>query len=131
LRLVVTLVLGGMLCPCPAEQERRWKKRWWATVALLAAANAVDVHSSRGLGEANPLLRGSQGQINLPKTVLIKSAATGGFVILEALLLKRMPASHLEKPFAITNAVAAGAIAFTAARNYRIPRSQPPEYLRP
>jgi hypothetical protein len=94
-------------------------------VALVVAANLVDVQSSRGLGETNPLLRNAQGGLNVPRGVVIKSAATGGFLVLELVLLRKMPQHRLEKPFAITNSLAAAAVAATAVRNYGIPRTAP------
>jgi hypothetical protein len=124
---VVLLMLMCLAGPCTAQSKRPWKKRWWITAGLLAVANIADIHSSRGLAEGNPLLRNSRGGIDLQKSVLIKSAASGGFLLLQRILIKRMPESHLEKPFAITNTLAAGAVAVTAARNYRIPRAPSPE----
>jgi len=87
--------------------------------------HAADLHSSRGLAEANPLLRNGQGGINPVKGAVVKSAAAGGLLLLEALLLKKAPEHRLEKPFTIINTAAAGAVAATAVRNYRIPRSAP------
>lgn len=79
-----------------------------------------------GLRENNPLLRNSQGGINVRKSVLVKSAASGGFLLLEFFLIKRLRNERLEKPFTIINGAAAGAVATTALRNYRIRRPDSP-----
>ena len=91
----------------------------------MAAANVADVHSSRGTAETNPLLRNGQGGFQLAKGALVKSAAAGGLLLVEALFLNKAPDYRLEKPFAITNSLAASAVAATAVRNYRIPRAAP------
>jgi hypothetical protein len=121
---VLALLLAGTP-DCRAAEKRPWKGNWWASVALVVAANCVDIHSSRGLGETNPLLRDGRGGFDLPRGVMIKSAATGGFLLMEFVLLRKMPRQKLEKPFAITNAMAAAAVAATAARNYGTPRTDP------
>jgi len=121
---VLALLLGGAL-DCRAADKRPWRARWWASVALVVAANYADIRSSRGLGETNPLLRNGQGGLNVPRSVMIKSAATGGFLLVEVVLLRKMPQQKLEKPFAVTNSLAAAAVAATAVRNYRIPRADP------
>jgi hypothetical protein len=125
LSIQVLVLLWGAWTECRAADKSAWRGRWWASVALVAAANFADVCSSRGLGEANPLLRNRQGGLDLPRSVAIKAAATGGFVLVELVLLRKMPRQRLETPFAITNTVAAAAVAATAARNYRIPRADP------
>jgi hypothetical protein len=113
-------------------ESKKWKKVWLASVAALGASNAADLHSSSGLWETNPLLRGPHGRFNARKGVLIKSIASGGLALLEVILLKKMPEMDLHKPFAITNMVVTGVVATTAVRNYHIPRKPPPpEYLRP
>ncbi|HSW49242.1 MAG TPA: hypothetical protein VLH09_03660 [Bryobacteraceae bacterium] len=115
----------GVVPDCRAEERRRWTKRWWASVGLVAAANLADLHSSRGLAETNPLLRNRQGGMDLPKSVLVKSAASGGFLLLEAILLRKAPEQRLEKPFTAINCGVAAAVAGTAVRNYRISRVPP------
>ena len=121
---VLVLLLGGRL-DCRAADKRPWRGRWWASVALVVAANFADIRSSRGLAETNPLLRNGQGGLDWSRGVMVKSAATGGFLLVELVLLRKMPRQKLEKPFAITNSLAAAAIAATAVRNYRIPRVDP------
>ena len=117
------MVTLGTALDCQAGESRRWTKRWWASVGLLVAANFADVHSSRGLAETNRLLRNRQGGMDLPRSVVIKSAASGGFLLLEAVLLRKLPEERLEQPFMVINSAAAAAVTATAVRNYRIPRA--------
>jgi hypothetical protein len=114
------MLMPGSVVDCQAGEGGRWTKRWWASVGLVVAANLADIHSSRGLAETNPLLRNRQGGVDLPKSVVIKSVASGGFLLLEAVLLRRMPEERLEKPFTVINSAVAAAVAATAVRNYRI-----------
>jgi len=108
-----------------ARKQGRWRKRWWGSVAILAAANLADILSSRGRVETNPLLRNPQGGINIPNSVLVKSSATAGFLLLEALLNKKSPQAGLEKPFTFVNTFAATAVAGTVWHNSRIPTNLP------
>ena len=126
------LLLLGFALPSFGEPKQKWKKVWLASVVALGVANTADLHSSGGLWERNPLLRGPDGRFSARKGILIKSIASGGLALLEVILLKKMPGMNLHKPFAITNMVATGVVATTAVRNYHIPRNPPPpEYLRP
>jgi hypothetical protein len=54
---------------------------WWkASLVALAAGSALDIHSSLGKRELNPLLAGANGQFGA-KGIAIKSAITGGAVL--------------------------------------------------
>lgn len=119
--LMCLFVLGDGR-PCFGKTNRSSKKRWIGAVVALTAANVFDAYSSRGRYEANPLLRGPQGRFNTGKAVAIKSAASGGFVALQLILLKKTPECDLYKPFAISTAAAAGVTGLVAARNYTMPR---------
>jgi hypothetical protein len=72
------------------------------------------------LSEANPLLRDPSGRFNPSRGALVKSSATGGFLLLQVLLLRKAPESRLEEPLSLINAGTAGVVAATAARNYRL-----------
>lgn len=117
--------------PCHAEGDQPGKKQWILSALALVASNALDVHSSLGRDEMNPLLRSPNGTFNSRRAILIKSAATGGALLVQALLIKKNPDRKLYKPFAITNAVVAGVTAGTAFRNYNVPPApvEQPSYL--
>jgi hypothetical protein len=124
------LLLLGPLPLCHGESRPKWKKAFLATIASLAAANAADAHSSAGRWETNPLLRDSSGRCHSGKAILIKTAASGGFVLLELILLKKMPNRNLHKSFALTNIAASGVVGAVAVRNYRMSIPRPPDYLK-
>jgi hypothetical protein len=127
---VVLFLMGGSADRCVAETGQGWKHKWIATVAALTAANVADAWSSRGLREANPLLRGPGGQFSSGRAIAVKSAAAGGFVALQLILLKRMPERNLYQPFAIATGAAAGTTGAVAIRNFTLPHRAPPEHLR-
>lgn len=75
----------------PSAGRGKWRKRWIASGVALAALNLLDVHSSLGRGEANPLFRNSSGHFATGKAVAIKSAITGGFFASQLLLVRAHP----------------------------------------
>ena len=123
---VAAFVLIGFLMaaesaqPSFGQKKRVWKKVWTASVAVLAAVNVMDARSSVGRFETNPLLRDGQGRCSAGRTVAVKSAALGGMVLVQALLLRRMPHERLEKPSAIVNFAAAATVGAIAYRNTRV-----------
>lgn len=118
------LVVSGPARPCFAESGSRWKKVWAASVGALATANVLDARSSAGRYEANPLLRDSQGRFSPGRAAMIKSAASGGVLLLQLLLRRKMPEHELEKPAAVINFATAAALGATAYRNTRTPRGK-------
>jgi hypothetical protein len=140
--LLLLTCLTAASAPCYGQQfgqeeaAREGKKRWlWSAVALVAAS-ALDAHSSQGRMEANPLLRGSNGTFSSRRAFLVKGAANGGVLLLQAILIKKMPDRNLYKSFALTNSIMAGVTAGTALRNYQMapapapaPAPPPPEYV--
>jgi len=124
------LLIGGALLVwhpvsgcAQTTSESKWGKAWLGSVAVLAAANTADVLSSRNLAEMNPFLRNQQGNFSAGKAALIKASATGGFIFLQWLIRRGRDRKHFDKPFAIINLSAAGAVGATAAHNFCIPRN--------
>jgi hypothetical protein len=129
-------VLGPGRSTVDASPERAtWKKRWIASWVALAAVNVLDVHSSMGHGEANPLFRDNQGRFAPGKTILIKSAIAGGFFSYQLWRVRAHPEKNSYVPFTIMNGIAAGALGGVAAHNYSLPRPAPapavPAHLAP
>ncbi|MBI3697218.1 MAG: hypothetical protein HY238_20580 [Acidobacteria bacterium] len=114
---------AAALAPAPAahSSHSRWQKRWVASWVALVAVNALDIASSRGHHEANPLFRGPNGRFSPGKAVLLKSAIGGGFFATQLWLLHRHPEREHYKPFTVTNSLAAGGLAGVAIHNYRLP----------
>jgi hypothetical protein len=117
---LVWLLTTGSALPCFGETKRVWKKVWKVSMAALAAANVLDARSSVGHYESNPLLSNGQGRFSAGRGIAVKSAASGGMLLVQVLLLKRKPEQRLEKPAAIVNFAAAAAVGVTAYRNTKI-----------
>jgi hypothetical protein len=52
------LILLILFCSLSSQAEERGNKLWKWSVVALAASTAADVHSSYGMRELNPILRG-------------------------------------------------------------------------
>lgn len=129
-----SIMLSALLIctPCRAENHKRSKGLWAASVASLAAAHVLDARLSAGRYETNPLLRDSQGRFHLGKAVMIKAAASGGSVFLQALLARNRSGETIYRPAALVNFGCAGVIGGIALSNARVPRyGTTPEYLQP
>jgi hypothetical protein len=115
--------------PCSnlrAETKGVWQKLWSASVASVVAANVADAATSLGRYEGNPLLRNAQGRLSPGRVVLIKASGTGGLLLLQCILRRRMPHQRLEKPAAIINFTAAAAVGAVAYRNSTISKAPAP-----
>lgn len=108
-----------MLCLLAAgtaqgQTGRGWKKAWIASLAALVTVNVLDARSSMGHYETNPLLQNSQGRFSPGRAIAVKSAASGGMILVQILL-------NRDKPSTIVNFAAAGTLGATAYRNSRVP----------
>ncbi|HEY1205466.1 MAG: hypothetical protein ABSH46_05910 [Bryobacteraceae bacterium] len=112
----LSFAAGGLVAPS-TPPEKPGKKLWWASVAALAAATALDARSSWGRQELNPLLQGSNGRFNAG-SVEIKSAIVGATVAFQWLAL-RHHSKKLDEPLGFANLAAAGLTAGAAAHNLR------------
>jgi hypothetical protein len=65
---------------------------WKISLAPLVASQALDITSSYGMRELNPLLAGPQGQFDAQSAVL-KLGVTAGLIGVEYLILKAHPKS--------------------------------------
>lgn len=123
--LIIVMLAGACYAGDPLVEQRfvmersahhqSWKKPWIASVLVLIAANAFDVHSSMGRQELNPLLRNSQGQFSAARGFAIKSAMTGSILTLQFSLCRSRP--ELRKTSTLLNFISAAAVAGTAVRN--------------
>ena len=92
---------------------------WRLSLVVLGTAHAVDIHSSLGKMEANPLLRGPDGRFRTGRGIALKSAVVAG-IALGQWALQRHGRRGLRKPFAVINYAAAIGIGGVAVRNYRV-----------
>ncbi len=103
---------------------RKWKKAWIASWVAFAVVNALDAHSSQGRREANPLLRGNNGQFSNGKAALIKGALGGGFFAWQVWTARKHPEVNYYKTFTLSNTAVTGGLGLIAARNYSLPSIQ-------
>jgi hypothetical protein len=116
---LVAVLLAGPFMPCQAvEAQKRSKRLWWASVAVVVAATLLDVASSRGGVETNPMLRTSAGTFNTTRALLLKSVATGGMLATEAWVMRG--SRNSDRSAATVNFVSGGALAGLAIRNWKV-----------
>lgn len=97
------------------------RKLWYASVAALTAASAVDAHSSwNKCCEANRLLASSNGRFG-GRAVSIKAGALGANLLVQHWLAKKSPLAS--KVLSFVNFGGAALLTSVAVRNYGI--SQP------
>ena len=98
-------------------------KLWRASVASVAAANALDIHSSWGKHELNSTLSSSSGSFGR-EGALIKVGLQGGLIGFEYLITRGHPSHKLYRALTIVNFSVAGTMSGVAIHNYTIPRPQ-------
>jgi len=94
------------------------KGLWIASLVALGAVNVLDVVSSMGQRELNPLLQSSSGTFGA-RGIAIKASVVGGEMILQRLVGYRAPA-HFFRRMAITNLISAAGLAGVVAHNFDI-----------
>lgn len=109
----------------PIKVSQKQKHWWYASQASLAAANVLDVHSSWGKYELNPVLKSSDGRFGT-KGVLLKAAIVGGLVgyqhlVYHKILRKEEDKKRFIKAATIANFCLTGVFTGVAIHNYQIP----------
>jgi hypothetical protein len=117
------LVAGAV--PPAATRDSRYvaaRRLWQISLAGVAAANVLDVHSSWSKHELNGALAGADGSFGA-RGAALKLSMQAGMLGVERLLLGHRPTGRGYRAAAIANFVVASVIGGVAARNYGIPRS--------
>ena len=70
--LAVLVLLAIFSCPL---QAFNWKKFWKTTAVTLVVSNTLDLHSSYGKLEGNPIFRGADGRFGIRSAVIKLSFA--------------------------------------------------------
>jgi hypothetical protein len=117
LKLIPVILAIALSSPlfAQAPHRHRSRKQWAVSIAILVAANILDARSSLGRQELNPLLRNSRGESSAVRTIAFKSAAVGGILTIEALLVRSRP--ELARTASVVNFVSAGAVTAVAINN--------------
>ena len=116
---LILLLLAPAVFGAEEQKSKPGKKLWIASVLALTAASFLDVQSSVGHYEFNPLLSNSQGQFNTARAAAYKSAAIGGLIVTEALFLRKHKATS--DVTVLVNFGGASAMATAAIVNKRTP----------
>jgi hypothetical protein len=131
--LVLSLMLAGLahaedvafpispMKPVEPIQPVAGKALWRASLTSLAVTNAIDIHSSWGKYELNPLLAGPARRFGRDGA-LLKIAFQGGLMGAEYLLTRGHPSGRLYRALSFINFGAAAGIGATAIHNYGMPR---------
>jgi hypothetical protein len=120
LLVMSTLAVYGAEPTLPAAREtveQASLKSWKISLAPLIASQALDVSSSYGMRELNPLLADANGGFGM-KAVSIKLGVTGALVGAEYLIVKKYPRSA--RVISKLNWTAGIVTAGFAAHNYAI-----------
>ena len=101
----------------PMEPEDREFHRWKLSLVPLAASQALDMSSSWGMREVNPVLAGPDGRFGA-RAATVKLGVVGAFVGIEYLIVKKYP--HAARAFEKINWAGAAVTTSFAAHNYMI-----------
>jgi hypothetical protein len=99
------------------EKENRELHRWKLSLVPLAASQALDMSSSWGMREMNPVLAGPDGRFGA-RAATVKLGVVGAFVGIEYLIVRKYP--HAARAFEKINWAGAVVTTSFAAHNYMI-----------
>ncbi len=103
----------------PSEPPVQGRALWRVSVSALAAANAMDIHSSWGKRELNGILAGPDRRFGARGT-LLKLAFQGGLMGAEYVLTRGHASGKLYRALTWINFGAAAGITSVAAHNYGV-----------
>jgi len=104
------LLFCSLLGPLQAQSHK-----WNVSIGVFAGTQALDIASSRGGIEANPILgRGPFGA----RQVAIKGGLDLGIILVERWVIKRH--TKADRPLTLANYVASGVTVGVATRNWTI-----------
>jgi hypothetical protein len=110
-----------LVAPARPVEQGSGRTLWRASLTTLAVANAVDIHSSWGKYELNPVLAGPSHRFGLDGA-LLKVALQGGLMGAEYMLTRGRSSTKLYRVLSFINFSAAASIGATAIHNYNMPR---------
>lgn len=97
------------------------KNLWRTSVAALAVSDVMDVRSSWGKRESNPVLSGGGSQFGC-RGALIKIGIQGGVIAVEYLMLRHRPSKGVYRAFTVINFGGASLTGAAAIHNYQLPQ---------
>jgi hypothetical protein len=99
------------------EKGNRELRRWKLSLVPLAASQTLDMSSSWGMRELNPVLAGPDGRFGA-RAATVKLGVVGAFVGIEYLIVRKHP--HAARAFEKINWAGAAVTTSFAAHNYMI-----------
>ena len=99
------------------EKGNRELRRWKLSLVPLAASQTLDMSSSWGMRELNPVLAGPDGRFGA-RAATVKLGVVGAFVGIEYLIVRKHP--HAARAFEKINLAGAAVTTSFAAHNYMI-----------
>lgn len=120
--LMALAALAAAPVRCAAQEGGHWKRGWILSSLALAGAEVLDLVSSRGARELNPLLSGPSGQFSMGRAAGIKAGAVSAMMGYQIFRARRSAAKEEEvyRPFTVVNSIGAAALAGVAGHNFAI-----------
>jgi len=118
-KLLLSIILSALALSAQ-ELSLKPDKLWKASLFSLAAANALDIHSSWGKHELNAPLADRSGRFGA-QGALIKLGLQGGLFGAEYLITRGHPTHRVYRVLTIVNFGAAATFGATAIHNYGVP----------
>ena len=104
----------------PVPRFSRDDAAWLASFSAFATTQVLDIHSSNGKRELNPMFRASDGMFDTNRAVLIKSATVGGVFASQYFINKKYPS--MKKYSTLMNIGLTVGYVFVLRHNYSIDR---------
>jgi hypothetical protein len=114
------LLLCLSAAPCLSADYSLPSRSWQYSLAALSTANALDMHSSWGRRELNPMLASSDGRFGA-RGAALKLGIQATLFGLEYVITRRHPGRRTYRVLSILNFGAAGVAGATAIHNYTLP----------
>jgi hypothetical protein len=110
-------ILGEIRIPDQTTGQNPLPLSWKWSLTPLLASQGLDVASSYGMRELNPILAGPRGQFGV-SSVLVKAGVMGALIGVEYLIVKAHPAAA--RAFTKINWAGAAVTTGVAAHNFSI-----------
>jgi len=101
----------------------RLRRTYWASLLFVAGANGMDIASSYGKRELNPLLQGAGGRFDM-SSAMRKTAFVSALEIPQLFVVRRSP--RRMKTIAVANFAVGAALMGISLHNFRVPAPAAP-----
>lgn len=119
--LIYLVLLSGAVF-AQDQPPKATRNFWRASLAAFVTANALDIHSSWGKQELNPVLAAPNARFG-GQGALMKLGFVGAVTGLELLVTRHRPSAKVYRVLGFVNFGAAAVVGGTAAHNYTVATS--------